>query len=202
MEYYVNPVLLIPIYKEIADKYHNRIHKQVRKYNGLPYTVHTDEVELLVASVEPDNIVARAAAHGHDLYEDVFPLLSNEGFKERMEHEVGNFVSLGAFPQLKVIVREINDVIIELSNRFTSERYPALNRDKRKELERNRLASISNDAQTVKLADIISNTNKIFEEDPGWARIYTGEKREVVPLLTRGNTVLHERAKKNVERRS
>ena len=202
MEYYVNPVLLIPIYKEIADKYHNKVHKQVRKYNGLPYTVHTDEVELLVASVEPDNIVARAAAHGHDLYEDVFPLLSEEDFKGKMEQEIKHFISLELFPQVRYVVREINNVIIELSNQFTHERHPHLNRNKRKELESKRLASISDDAQTVKLADIISNTNKIFEEDPDWARIYTGEKREVVPLLTRGNTVLHERAKKNVERRS
>jgi len=202
MEYYINPVLLIPIYKEIADKYHNKIHKQVRKYNGLPYTTHTDEVELLVASVEPNNVVARAAAHGHDLYEDVFPLLSNEDFKGKMEQEVKHFLSLELFPEIRATVRRINDVIIELSNEFTPERHPVLNRNKRKELERERLASVSDDAQTVKLADIISNTSKIFEEDPDWARIYTGEKREVVPRLTRGNRVLHERAKKNVERRS
>lgn len=198
---------LVDIYRHLADKYHNQKAKQVRKYSGLPYTVHTDEVELLVREVEPDNIVARAAAHGHDIYEDVLKHLDPESFTIKMEGEafLGAFrhrLSSGALtgdPKDYVdgivqTVELINNTIIELSNVFTTENFPQFNREKRKQLERERLAEISPSAQTVKLADILSNSKDIYSDDPEFAKTYLREKAKLVPLLHKGNPILLERA--------
>lgn len=176
---------LVDVYRELADKYHNKIKRQVRKYSGLPYTVHTDEVESIVREVEPQNFIARAAAHGHDIYEDVLTHLSPDEFKKEL---TGNFVDL--FPQLD----EINNVIIELSNVFTSEKYPNLNRAAREKLERERLANVSPTAQTVKLADVLCNSKDIAVQDPKFAKVYLKEKAALVPLLTKGNRILFDRA--------
>jgi hypothetical protein len=59
------------------------------------------------------------------------------------------------------------------------------------------MANASADAQTIKLADIISNLSSIdiaLECDPAWARMYLEEKIDMINILNNGNQALKKRA--------
>ncbi len=49
-------------------------------------------------------------------------------------------------------------------------------------------------AQTIKLADLISNTRSIVERDPKFAVTYLAEKRELLKVLTDGDPALYRMA--------
>jgi len=48
--------------------------------------------------------------------------------------------------------------------------------------------------QTIKVADIISNTRDIVREDPGFARTYIEENALILSRLTRANPALRQQA--------
>ena len=69
------------------------------------------------------------------------------------------------------------------------------NRAKRKEFERNRLASVGTPAQTIKLADLIHNSASITEYDPKFAKVYMKEKKDLIEVLERGDRSLYNKAR-------
>lgn len=158
---------------------HNSINQR-RKYTNEPYWVHTEAVADRVASVGgSENMIA--AAYLHDYIEDVIPVLRDEG----------RFVELAAFEsRYKALPAEVHTLVTELTDVFTKDDYPRQNRAERKKLERERIAKISNDAKTIKLADLIDNTASIVEQDPGFAITYIKEKLELLPYLTEGHPAL------------
>lgn len=93
---------------------------------------------------------------------------------------------MGAFPDpdfgaaVAALVIEVTDV----------SRPSDGNRAARKAKDRDHLAKASPDAQTIKLADLISNTQSIVEHDPAFARVYLAEKEALLDVLTRGNAML------------
>lgn len=147
---------------------------QKRKYTGLPYWVHTDEVAHLVASVtkDPETI---AAAHLHDVLEDVAPI---------------NDVPFGPTAIIQQFGRNVYDIVTDLTDVYIKDFFPHLNRKQRKIEEAKRLWEVSPQAQTVKLADLISNSRDIVQNDPGFARTYLKEKEVILKGLTRGNSEL------------
>ena len=143
-----------------ARKFAERAHRsQARKYTGEPYFVHLDEVAKLCrrhGSGKP----AIAAAYLHDVLEDQ-PVTFED--------------LVGAFgPMVAGIVRELTDMPASAGPR-----------KQRKTADTARLAIASASAQTIKCADLISNTSSIVRHDPGFARTYLAEKRNLLPLLTR-----------------
>ena len=157
-----------------AREYFHRAHDSIgqkRKYTGLPYWVHTDEVEKLVASVGADE-ATRIAAQGHDTLEDVTTV---DDSIYNLKNIVFNFGS------------EVGSIIVDLTDIYTSANFPNMNRAARKAAEAARLAGVSAKAQTVKLADLISNTRDIVVNDAGFAVTYLREKEVILAGLTRGN---------------
>jgi (p)ppGpp synthase/HD superfamily hydrolase len=73
------------------------------------------------------------------------------------------------------------------------------NRATRKRLACERLARAPREAQTVKLADLVSNTRTIVAYDPNFAPVYLKEKRDLLAVLTKGDPGLHERARTQIE---
>jgi (p)ppGpp synthase/HD superfamily hydrolase len=140
--------------------------KQVRKYTGEPYWVHTDAVAAVVAA-HSDNEFAIAAAHLHDTLEDV--------------PSVTVAVLLNKFP------KEVVNMVVELTDQFTKENYPKLNREQRKAQEAARIARISPDSKTIKLADLFDNTKSITQHDPDFAVCYLREKERVITGLAEGD---------------
>lgn len=157
---------------------------QKRKYTGEPYFNHLIEVALIICQYIPALI---ETALCHDLLEDTdctFDELYNKmieiGFNPNFSHDTCSFV-------------------VELTDVFTKEAYPELNRQKRKELEAERLGKISSLSQTVKYADLIDNTKSIFEHDKSFAKTYIKEKMRILELMTNGNKHLFKICKEQIE---
>ena len=144
---------------EFASRAHNG---QVRKYTGEPYFGHPVEVMEIVSEVIDDPEV-HAAALLHDVVEDT-PVTIKD-----IEDEFG--------PRVASMVDDLTDVSKPEDG----------NRALRKELDRQHTAKASPDAQTVKLADLISNSLSIVEEDPHFAKVYMREKALLLEVLTKGN---------------
>jgi|TARA_Y100000310_G_C20621718_1_gene783696 (p)ppGpp synthase/HD superfamily hydrolase len=147
---------------------------QVRRYTGEPYIVHPVEVMEIVSTVSDDSEVL-AAALLHDTVEDT-PI------------------------SLQDIRYEFGDRVAGLVDQLTDRSRPEDgNRKARKEIDRVHLSTASPEAQTVKLADLISNTRSIVEHDPVFAKVYMREKLLLLDVLHRGNKLLFDRAMKLVE---
>ncbi len=176
---------LIERAKDFAHRAHDSIsHK--RKYgDNPPYWVHTDEVADIVAE---HGGTARqiAAAHLHDVLEDV-----DDPSEEN--HPFGFLAIDEAFGH------EIAMLVFHLTDIFTSEHFPKLNRERRKGLERARLQFIPNEAMDIKLADMISNTRDIIAMDKNFAKVYVKEMIELLPNLRKGKKGLYDRAKKQLD---
>jgi len=139
---------------------------QKRKYTGEPYYFHPLQVATIVQSFGgTDEMVVAALLH--DTVEDTDITL------DIIEQEFGATVA---------------KLVDELTDKFVD---PAIgNRAHRKTLERERLATISKEAQTIKLADLLHNTSSIVRYDPGFARVYLTEKRAILGGMRQGNKAL------------
>lgn len=144
---------------------------QKRKWTGNPYFEHLAEVAGIVASVERVGDIVLACAWLHDVIEDqgVSP--------EEIEKHFGF--------QVSVAVLSLSDLEVG-------------DRDTRKEMSRQRLAKTPGWVQTIKVADIISNTGSTMKHDPVFADKYFAEKRLLLPLLKDANPHLLEIAWKQV----
>ena len=61
------------------------------------------------------------------------------------------------------------------------------NRSTRKQLSRERIAKAPGWVQTIKCADLISNTSSIVSHDPCFARVYLEEKRLLLNVMDRAD---------------
>lgn len=140
----------------------------MRKYTGEAYINHPIEVMEIVRTAAHHTDVMLAAALLHDTIEDTAVTRGD------IEREFGTSVA---------------DMVMELTDQCTEG-----NRATRKEAEAARLGTISADAQTVKLADFISNGASIVEHDPGFAKVYLREKAQTLAVMTAGDPELYARA--------
>lgn len=160
---------LIKRAKDFSHVAHDSI-GQRRKYSLEPYWTHTDAVAEVVAKFGGTDVQI-AAAHLHDYREDVVPKLLAEGRLELLDKLEFDY---NKFPKA---VRELVD---ELTDVFTPEAYPDMNRAARHAAEAVRLTTISPEAKTIKLADMFHNTSSIVAEDEGFAKTYLKEKHHVI----------------------
>lgn len=135
---------------------------QVRKYTGEPYWHHCRAVAEQV-QMEGGSEAMICAAWMHDCIED-----TTATYDEIRE-------------QFGV---EIAQLVLDLSDWYTTERYPDDNRAWRKMRECSRMASMSPDAKRIKLADIADNTKSIVKYDPKFAITYLREKADMLEVLT------------------
>ena len=127
---------------------------QKRKYTGDDYIVHPIAVaELVRENGGTENQIIAALLH--DTIEDC-------------DTTYGDLV--------RAFGKEVANLVLELTDEFTHEMYPDDNRAQRKAWETARLANVSHEAKLIKLCDMIDNTSTIVEHDPGFARVYLGEK--------------------------
>lgn len=148
---------------------------QLRKYTGEPYIVHPAEVASIVAEVGGTEAMI-AAAWLHDVVEDTG--VTNE-----------------------VIRAEFGAEVAELVGWLTDVSRPEQgNRAIRKAIDRAHTAMAPADAQTVKLADLISNTRSILAQDVAFAKVYLEEKRLLLEVMTKGNATLMAEARISVSK--
>lgn len=139
----------------------NKHRGQTRKYTGVAYITHCESVARGVRRVGGTPAMI-AAAWLHDTIEDTDTTIAEL---------VENFG------------QEITNLVMQLTDVYTSENYPHMNRAARKEFETERLATISPEAKLIKLADIADNTKDIVEHDPEFAVTYFREKAALLEVL-------------------
>ena len=153
---------------------HARINQRL-KYSFQPYDVHLKAVADLVASVtdDPESI---AAAWLHDTLDDTPATF------EDLIREFG--------PGVACLVTELTDISKPSDG----------NRAARKEVDRRHLALASPRAKTVKLADLIVNSQDICKHDERFGRVYIVEMMALLAVLHEGDAILYERAERVVEK--
>jgi len=148
---------------------------QLRKYTNEPYIVHPREVARIVGTV-PHSYEMLAAAWLHDVVEDTGVTL-------------------------EVIREEFGDDVATLVGWLTDVSRPEQgNRATRKAIDRAHTAMAPADAQTIKLADLISNCTSIVEHDATFAKTYLEEKRLLLEVLTKGDRELWKHANEIVSK--
>ena len=132
---------------------------QRRKYTNNPYTDHLAEVAGIVATVAPPDFADMmvSVAWLHDCVEDHGVTVQS------LRAAFGDAVADG--------VRLLSD--LEKGNRA-----------ERKAMSRDRLGNAPGWVQTIKCADLISNTSSIVMHDPKFAAVYLKEKRLLLARLT------------------
>lgn len=139
---------------------------QKRKYTGEPYIFHPLEVAQIVFRTLNDPVAA-AAALLHDVVEDTDVTLEQV------------FDAFG---------KEVADLVHWVTK--ASEHKDGV-RTVRKEMDRVHYSKGPMKAQTIKLADVISNSYDVVAHDPGFAKIYLVEQKNLVASLTGGDPGLH-----------
>jgi guanosine-3',5'-bis(diphosphate) 3'-pyrophosphohydrolase len=153
-----------------AMQFAKRVHDgQSRKYTGGPYASHLAEVAGIVATVAEDASSFQAATRDemiavawlHDCVEDqgVDP--------QELMNDFGYNVASG--------VKWLSDMDKEGT------------REERKAKSRARLEQAPAWVQTIKCADLISNTSTIAKLDPEFAAGYLTEKRRLLIALTKAD---------------
>lgn len=138
---------------------------QQRKYTEESYIEHPKRVAKIVKTV-PHTTDMVCAAYLHDVVEDT--PVSLDVIKRRFGGGIARLVE-------------------ELTDEYVKEKYPDLNRKKRKELETARQAKMSPQAKTIKLADVIDNTRDIVQNDRNFARRYLPEMEALTEALQGGD---------------
>jgi (p)ppGpp synthase/HD superfamily hydrolase len=137
---------------------------QVRKYTGESYFNHCEEVANIVLPFGTNEMVA--AAYLHDTVEDC----------EVPIELIGSLFG----DEVQSLVSDLTDVSTLTDG----------NRRTRKDIDLAHTAKASQDAKTIKLADLISNTKSIVQYDPDFARVYLREKERLLEVLQDGHNLL------------
>jgi (p)ppGpp synthase/HD superfamily hydrolase len=141
--------------------------QQMRKYTGEPYIVHPAEVARIVAEVPGSTPDMVAAAWLHDVVEDTGCTFTD--------------IHMNFGIDIATLVGWLTDVSKPEDG----------NRAVRKAIDRAHTAEAPAEAQTIKLADLISNSKSIVQHDPAFARTYLEEKRLMLAVMTKGDRGLH-----------
>jgi len=162
------------IVRDLAVRLHGG---QKRKYSGDPYYTHLFKVSDTVREHGGDDAMIMAALL-HDVLEDTSTT------DEELVLELESIVD----PQM---ARDIVNLVIELTDVYTKENFPELNRRARKELEAKRLGETSSRAQTIKYADLLDNGEDIMKNDPSFGRVYLKEKERILNYMRYGDKYLY-----------
>lgn len=143
---------------------------QKRKYTGEEYIVHTVSVMNLVKTAKKVTDTMLAAALLHDTLEDT------QVTSALLEQEFGS--------EVLYLVQCLTDV----------SRPSDGNRSTRKQIDRQHSASAPAEAQTIKVCDLIDNSQSIVLHDKKFAPVYLEEKRLLLEVLVRADADLRHQA--------
>lgn len=164
--------------KHIAAKYFAiGRHGHQKRANGKPYYGHLNNVAAWVATFQgSDDMIA--AAWLHDVIEDTAT-------------------------DLEEILKFFGDNVCGLVDELTDKNppRPGVNRRTRKQRELERLATASQNAQLIKLADIIDNLEQSDDLDPVFRKIYLKELGDLIEVLTKAPPNLQKLARNTHQNR-
>lgn len=153
--------------KELAHIAHQ---DQFRKYTGMPYIDHPREVVALIRKyVEHVTDEMLAAAWLHDVVED----------QDVSYHDIESAT---------------NQTVASYVWHLTDTPKFVGNRARRKHMDRVRLGNAPAEVQTIKYADLLSNSRDIFKHDKDFAQVFLREKAAMLMSLNSGDKVLKQQA--------
>lgn len=154
--------------------------EQVRKYTQEPYWRHPQMVaERVNRWVTAAGVYEIALCH--DLFEDT-------KLKDNHTELTEFLLSIGYSMPMAVMITKGTEQLTDL---YTKEAYPDMNRDARKRAEAQRYKHVHADVKSIKLADIIDNTITIVAWDPAFSRVYLPEMVRKLENLTKGHIRLY-----------
>jgi guanosine-3',5'-bis(diphosphate) 3'-pyrophosphohydrolase len=153
---------------------------QLRKYTHDPYIVHPIRVATMVKSNGGSEAMILAALL-HDVLEDT----------KVTQSELHTFL-LERLP--KKLANKTIDLVVDLTDVYTTEAFPSKNRAERTKLEAHRLGKAHKDAQTVKYCDIIDNLSSILKYDKGFGLKFVDEKHYLLMFMNKGDKKLFSKA--------
>ena len=153
---------------------------QVRKYAEEPYIKHPIRV-MQQCRLHVKDLPIAAAALLHDVLEDT------EVTKTELSTFLHEKLPAEEAKHSLLLVEQLTDV-------YTKEKYPTLNRRQRKEKEHHRLAGIHPDAQTIKYADIIDNSRDKAIPENDFAEKLLNEYKHLLQKISKGHPVLYQLA--------
>lgn len=169
--------------RDFADDAHG---EQRRKYTPEKYIVHPVRV-MEICKRFTNDVPVLAAALLHDALEDT----------DVDKKSLNNF--------LQTIMKEkeaerTTQPVIELTDVFVKDDYPAWNRRKRKAKETERLITTGAAAQTIKYADIIDNGKEMVTHDSDFASVFLRERKSLLKQMNKGNEQLCKEAVETVNK--
>lgn len=150
---------------------------QVRKYTGNPYSDHLAEVAGIVATVP------EAAS-----LDDQRPVTTDEMISVAWLHDCIEDQGVDQLVLLRLFGENVRFGVVLLSDFETG------NRAQRKAASCERLAQAPAWVQTIKCADLISNTASIVKHDPKFAQVYLQEKRALLQAMDKSHPGLRDLA--------
>lgn len=148
---------------------------QLRKYTGEAYIVHPKRVANIVRSV-PHTTNMLCAAWLHDVVEDTKVSLF--------------WIRFFFGKEVAVYVEMLTDVSKPSDGKRTV----------RKAIDRDHTSMALPCVKTIKLADLIENSESIIAHDPNFAKVYLVEKELLLDVLTEGDPTLWDLANEQVKR--
>ena len=142
---------------------------QVRKYTGENYIAHPAGVVEILKTV-PHTRAMLQAAWLHDTVEDTDTTI------EDIKHYFGREVA------------QLVEMLTDVSRPDDGARA------QRRAIDREHTANATPNGKTIKLADLIHNTDSIVEHDHEFAKVYLREKQLALQVLTEGDHDLWLRA--------
>lgn len=162
----------------VAEVAHSAV-GQLRKYTNDPYIVHPRAVlKLLVENVLDVSEEMACAALLHDVLEDT--KLTKRFLVTRFGYTVANLVEE---------LTEVEHRIKQPSEGGPQRRVgPVKNRKAQKIMEARRLAKVSSEAKTIKLADLCDNVYSIIAHDPNFSKVFLDEANYLLENSLWGST--------------
>ena|SRR3990172_379326 len=161
---------------EFAEQAHGRI-GQVRMGTKVPYIVHPMRVMRRVMSHPGASQEMIAAAVLHDTVEDTGVSL------EDIRDQFGTAVA---------------DIVDDLTNRYTKDRWPQHNRSSRKQMEIDRLSRASREAKIIKMIDRIDNLHEGGFSGK-FMKLYADESRALADAVGDADSALKDELIKEIE---
>ena len=143
---------------------------QKRKYSDQDYITHPIEVARIVKEQDGDDNMIYAALL-HDVLEDTSVTHAE------LRTVLHNILSIQS-------AEDVLSLVVELTDVYTKEDFPRMNRKLRKEFEALRLAYVSGRAKAIKRADIEHNSESIMEHDPKFAKVFLEEKKNLLEKMS------------------
>jgi len=169
-----------PIYLDKVIEYAKELHKnQKRKYTGDPYFVHLEAVAKKVEIYLDDELPYLCVDYPNEFLDIARSMLCAAYLHDSLEDTDVTHEELRVWLHNNIDISEADRVfqlVVELTDVYTKENFPELNRKQRKELEAHRIGNASEFTQVIKMCDMLDNTESIVAHDEKFAKVYLKEK--------------------------